>query len=176
MVQPDTEYTVQELMRSMIVKSDNLATQTILQHIPSEYVSDVFSHIGVPLEETGADVALSVKEYASFFRVLYNASFLTREYSEQALALLAETDFSYGIEAGLPSDIEVAHKWGVRTSTAQGEEAEQLHDCGIVYYPNHPYLLCVMTRGDDTLRQAQLIAEVSRVVHDEVTKSFSMPE
>jgi hypothetical protein len=44
MVQPDTEYTVQELMRSMIVKSDNLATQTILQHIPSEYVSDVFSH------------------------------------------------------------------------------------------------------------------------------------
>jgi beta-lactamase class A len=130
----------------------------------------------VPLEGDGGDVALSVKEYASFFRVLYNASFLTREHSEQALALLAETDFPYGIESGLPPGTVVAHKWGIRTSTVQGEDVEQLHDCGLVYYPNHPYLLCVMTRGDDTLRQAQLIAEVSRVVYDEVTKSLSAGE
>src|SRR5207248_2823209 len=89
---------------------------------------------------------VSVVTYSSFFRVLYNASYLTRDDSQKALALLAGVDYKDGLVAGVPASVPIAHKFGERETT--GDTTKQLNDCGIVYYPSHPYLLCVMTRGD----------------------------
>jgi hypothetical protein len=44
----------------------------------------------------------------------------------------------------------------------------QLHDCGIVYYPHKPYLLCVMTRGKSSDDNSKMIAEISKLVYREV--------
>jgi beta-lactamase class A len=170
-VLPGVEYTLEQLVEYMITYSDNLATETILNFISMETVQQVFTHVGVPVDTVEQDLALSVKEYASFFRVLYNASFLTREYSERALKLLTATTFTNALVAGLPEGTPVAHKWGIRTRNDLTEK-EQLHDCGIVYYPGHPYLLCVMTRGNDALAQSELIREVSRAVYSEVSDSL----
>jgi hypothetical protein len=45
-----------------------------------------------------------------------------------------------------------------------------LHDCGIVHHSKRPYLLNVMTSGNDYEAQAQAIADISRFVFDEVTR------
>ncbi|MHB8709527.1 MAG: serine hydrolase, partial [Desulfuromonadales bacterium] len=71
-----------------------------------------------------------------------------------------------GLTAGLPKSIEVAHKFGERGDLAG---AMQLHDCGVIYHPDTPYLLCVMTRGDQHNQMTAAIAETSRMVYDEVT-------
>ena len=47
-----------------------------------------------------------------------------------------------------------------------GTPEHELHDCGIVYYPEHPYFLCVMTRGGDRPKLAAAIADVSKVAYD----------
>jgi hypothetical protein len=60
----------------------------------------------------------------------------------------------------------VAHKFGIRDIA--GEQEKQFHDCGIVYYPKRPYLLCVMTRGNDIQQAIAFIREVSRRVYDQV--------
>ena len=110
---------------------------------------------------------LSAENYASFFRVLFNASYLSRSLSEKALSLLAQSDFKDGLVAGVPPGIKVAHKFGFRITGINGE-IKQLHDCGIIYYPRHPYLLCIMTSGKSYEYLDDAIKELSRVVYQEI--------
>ena len=46
----------------------------------------------------------------------------------------------------------------------------QLHDCGIVYYSNHPYLLCVMTKDKTIENLADAIKDISHLVYEEINK------
>jgi beta-lactamase class A len=103
-----------------------------------------------------------------FIRVLYNASYLSREMSEKALDYLLASDYKDGLVAGLPPGTQVAHKFG----EYEREDMNQLHDCGIVYYPRHPYILSVMTRGSDKQMMADTIAEISRLIYEEVDGKF----
>jgi hypothetical protein len=101
--------------------------------------------------------------------VLYNSTYLGRENSERALKLLSETDFSEGIESGVPNNVLVSEKFGeVRMTDANGNLlGKQINNCGIVYYPGHPYLLCVMTKGqgDDVKGLEGVVASISRIVY-----------
>ncbi|TAN45457.1 MAG: serine hydrolase [Nitrospirae bacterium] len=162
------KYSVDELIRSMIVYSDNNANTLLFKNTDQRLLKDAYRILGVdiPSADRPADY-LSVKSYASFFRILFNASYLNREMSEKALKILSETEFSDGIVAGVPPGIVVAHKFGERVAGANNE-IKQLHDCGIVYYPNEPYLLCVMTRGDDFRFLDDIIRDVSQLVFKEM--------
>jgi beta-lactamase class A len=170
-VEAGKAYSIGALVERMIKYSDNAAAVTVLSAVESRAIEEVFEQIGVPVNMNGNDLALSVKEYASFYRVLFNASYLNREWSERALTLLSEAEFKEGLVAGVSGDIPVAHKFGERRrDDLPAGERMQLHDCGIVYHPNQPYLLCVMTRGDDIAAQTTLIAEVSRILFSAVTE------
>ena len=117
---------------------------------------------------------MSVKTYAYFFRILYNATYLGHTYSEKALELLNNREFPDGIVAGVPENIPVAHKFGERTvESPEGiVTTEELHDCGIVYYPSKPYILCVMTKGTDIASLKEIIKTISKTVSDEVAAGF----
>jgi hypothetical protein len=88
--------------------------------------------------------------------------------SEKALAYLARTDYRKGLVAGVPPTIAVAHKFGLRRMN----EMKQLHDCGIVYYPDHPYLLCVMTSGPVPDYLDTTIADISRFIFEAVDRQY----
>lgn len=75
---------------------------------------------------------------------------------------MSQTEFKEGLNRGLPAEITVAHKFGERDLGQQKE----LHDCGIVYYPNQPYLLCVMTKGADFDDLSETIGEISKLVYN----------
>ncbi|HOX29667.1 MAG TPA: class A beta-lactamase-related serine hydrolase [Candidatus Paceibacterota bacterium] len=159
-------YPVAELLHYSIAYSDNLATITLINGLPSEKINKVYSDLGLPLPTASyeTDAVISTKNYASFFRILYNASYLNEQMSEYALKLLTEVDFRNGIVAKIPPDIKVAHKFGERNF----ENLTQIHDCGIVYAPHYPYLICVMTRGSNMDENEELIAETSRIVFNKV--------
>ena len=105
---------------------------------------------------------MTVKTYASFFRILYNGTYLTQRDSEHLLSLLSQSSFTQGLIAGLPTDMVVAHKFG-EASLPDG--THQLHDCGIVYKPNQPYLICVMTKGTNFNTLAGVISHISKTVY-----------
>jgi len=46
--------------------------------------------------------------------------------------------------------------------------SSQKYGSNIIYYPSTPYLLCVMTRGKDPNRISETIAEISKIVYNEV--------
>jgi beta-lactamase class A len=76
-------YTIRELLYYLIVYSDNTASNILLANIPTAVQEKVFIDLGVPLPGKDPNYSLSVKEYASFFRILYNASYLSKESSEE---------------------------------------------------------------------------------------------
>lgn len=165
-IQVNTEYSVEELIERMIRFSDNQATQLLYENIDGKYVFDVYRRIGVDsgsIEYEGAQ--LGPREYSAFFRVLHNASYLNRELSEKALELLAATEHTQGLVAGVPQSTVVAHKFGEAGST---EEKLQYHDCGIVYHPKRHYILCVMTSGEDQNRLIESIQHISQFVWNKV--------
>jgi len=159
-------YTVQELVERMIIYSDNRAVAVLTSMMPNNTLADMFSHLYVEPFTNPQDYQMNVKEYAGFFRVLFNASFLNNEHSEQALNLLTHTTFNKGLVAKLPTDVLVAHKFG--EYWLEGSDERQLHDCGIVYEPNSPYMICIMTRGKNMDLMAETIAEISKLVYDQV--------
>jgi beta-lactamase class A len=165
------EYSIWEITESMIKKSDNTATAALIKNIKNDDIGSVFRSVGVPYKDSISEVDVRVKDYAGFFRILYNASYLNREMSEKALELLTESEYKDGIVAGVPSNIKVAHKFGERSFGDLNTDL-QLHDCGIVYYPNKPYILCIMTRGNDFKNQAKSIRDLSKYIYGEVGKDY----
>lgn len=168
---PDTEYTVDEIVRYMIAYSDNRSIDMLTAWLDNkgdnhELIRRTLSDLGlVGYEANLADSKITVKQYASIFRILYNASYLSPEMSEKALKILEQAEFKDGLTAKLPAEIKVAHKFGVRAYD-QGEQ--QLHDCGIVYYESAPYMLCIMTRGKEYDKLSRYIADTSKAIFDEV--------
>jgi hypothetical protein len=73
-----------------------------------------------------------------------------------------------GLRAGVPPAVAVAHKFGEWQLEEDVPAREQLHDCGIVYEPHRPYLLCIMTRGREFATLPGVIAELSRATYEEV--------
>ncbi|MBX4206364.1 class A beta-lactamase-related serine hydrolase [Candidatus Parcubacteria bacterium] len=171
-VMPGETYTLGELAERMIVESDNVAAAAIIR-ATDENREQIYRAVGVKFHDEEDEVMVNVKNYAGFFRVLFNATYLSRENSEKALGILSKVKFTQGIVAGVPAGTPVAHKFGERSVTINGLEGQtQLHDCGIVYYPENPYLLCIMTRGNNFDNQEKFIAEVSRYFYAEVRKSL----
>jgi len=159
-------YTVEELLFRMIVYSDNYATHLLMTFDKEDLIDDAYKELGIPDPyKAGASYEIAVAEYASFFRILYNASYLNKEMSNRALKMLSNVDFPGGIRAGLPANVPVAQKFGER-ELDKGQR--QLHDCGIIYYPGSPYLLCVMTKGTSFEDLDHVITDISRTAYEEV--------
>ena len=131
-------------------------------------MAEIYADLGlkVPADEAEENF-ITVKDYAALFRILYNASYLSREMSEKALKLLSEVVYEDGLVAVLPEGIKVAHKFGERAYEESG--VKQFHDCGIIYYPGKPYLLCVMTRGDDFNALQGIVRQVSQTVYQTIS-------
>ena len=113
--------------------------------------------------------AVNAKEYGSIFRILYNVSFLGKDPSEKILSLLTQSEFKNGLRGGVPENIVIAHKFGERELKVGNNVApvKQLHDCGIIYYPGNPYILCIMTRGPSLQKLAPVIQRISSEVYQE---------
>ncbi len=168
-------YSVQSLIEYMITDSDNGATFTLLNRINSDFLHAVYTEPGI--QDPGDDSAsyqISARTYGLFFRILYNTTYLSPEYSERALKLLSQATFTDGLAAGVPKGTVVAHKYGDHILTSNGSvTGVELSDCGIIYYPAHPYLLCVMTSSYNEPTASKIIADISRTAYSAVDQKYA---
>ena len=171
-VQLGNEYTIDQLIEYMIIHSDNEATYLLKQHLAPEISSQTYTDLGINVPENDPEAEfMSVRTYSSFFRILYNSTYLNDELSAKALEILTKSDFKLAIREPIPDNIRVAHKFGERTSLQSN--LKQLHDCGIVYFPNHPYSLCIMTKGDNFKTQAKTISKISGIVYERIKTIYA---
>lgn len=164
-------YTVEELLRYMIQFSDNKAMKLLGAEMPYEEFNSIIEQMDVTSDPNTEHDAITVHGYSGFLRILYNASFLNREMSEMALQMLSYQEFPQGIAAGIPKGVRLASKYGEYWSQKH-PGLFQLHEFGIVYHPKGPYILGILTRGYDGVKQAEIIRAVSELVYNSVDASL----
>jgi len=169
-LEAEKQYPLKELLRHLLVYSDNAPVNSLMD-ASNSFRDAVLSDLGIyftPQEdETVGTWNISAKSYANLFRVLYNSSYLRPEYSNEILQYLSQSTFDNGLVSGLPKDTKVAHKFGEigHTDEKTGENVTILNDCGIIYKKNNPYILCVMTQGNNFENLEKIIQTISEKVY-----------
>ncbi len=142
------EYSVEELLRELLVNSDNTAQNVFRRYLDvSDYLKfqdetglqDLYNEKGL----------ISAKEYTRLLRVLYTSSFLKPENSQKILDYMSEATFKDYLSQGIPNNVKFDHKYGENT------EYKIFADSGIVYIPGRPYMLTVIIKGKDSTEETR---------------------
>ena len=156
-----TQISVEDLLKAMILSSDNTAKNALVDQLSEAELDAVLNHVGITMTNDGV---VSPRDYMRMFKALYYSTFLSPALSEKALDLTTDAQEDNLISAGIPYEIQVAHKFGII------EDKKQLHDCGIVYYPDNPYMLCIMTKDMEISDSRNLIQNISKDVYESIDK------
>ncbi|MFM8431973.1 MAG: serine hydrolase, partial [Bacteroidota bacterium] len=164
-------YTIEQLLELMIVYSDNNATSLLNERIDFKVYNEVLSALELPVPDPHqADYPLTAEQMSKFFRLLYNSSFLSPQMSDRALDLLSRCAYDAGFNRYLKGQLEISHKFGERNV---GNDF-QVHEGGIFYLGQSDYVLIVMTRGNDQAALQEIIADISRLIYQEMITNYGV--
>lgn len=165
-------YTVAELIEKMLIYSDNTSTVLLSNALQNQVDFDkIFIDLGIELDKNNPEeIKISSKSFAALYRMLYNASYLNKNDSETILKILTRSKEEKTLFAGVPDSVPIAAKFGERAYTNTNQK--YLHNCGIIYYPKHPYLLCIMTKGTNQNDQASVIEKLSKAIYEELNYQY----
>jgi len=135
-----TELKLGELASLALSQSDNTAANILRNLVGDAEINRLIDLWG--MEQTSlAQNLTSADDIGLFFKKLYEGSILNQEHSRRMLNDLTDTAFEDRIPAGVPEGIEVAHK--------VGSEERVVSDAGIVFTPNSPFVLVIMSDQTD---------------------------
>ena len=168
--------TLQELAETMIVRSSNLATNLLIDHLEVAFVTETLAAAGLEalrcvrgVEDEaafarGMNNLVTADGLLEFFRRVHEARALTAESREKMFDILFQQRFNGMLPAGIPESAKarVAHK--------TGEISTITHDAGMVFLPGRaPYVLVVLTEypasGTASARN-KTVAAVSAAVYE----------
>ncbi|HYR06642.1 MAG TPA: serine hydrolase [Longimicrobium sp.] len=148
--------TVEDAARLMIVISDNTATNLLLDKVPMRAVWAKMDSLGLPhtrihsktfLRSTSVAMDSSVKyglgvttpdETVRLFALLHEGRAVSPRMDSLAISMLRGNEDWNKLVRWLPDGASAAHK--------SGDVDQSRNDCGILYGPDAPVALCVMTR------------------------------
>ncbi|MCM8786764.1 MAG: class A beta-lactamase-related serine hydrolase, partial [Candidatus Omnitrophica bacterium] len=136
--------TFEELLKNMILYSDNTATNKIIDILGIDYLNNVFKKIGLKhtylkrkmmdfsKRKGGIENYTSISDITYLFEQIYNKKLFNEKYSKLALRFLLEQKINDRLPKYLPETVKVAHKTGL--------EKGIVHDAGIVFTPKGNYI------------------------------------
>ena len=162
---------VDTLLRLMITRSSNFATNTLITLVGAEAVTRTMRSLGAQriqvlrgvedgkAFEKGLNNTTTARDLSIILRAIQEGRAAPPEATREMLEILLAQEFNEKIPAGLPAGTRVAHKTGEITAVS--------HDAAIVYPSGRkPYVLAVLTRGiPDGTRSSKLIADISAIVY-----------
>jgi len=162
---------VDSLLRLMITRSSNFATNTLITLVGADAVTKSMRSLGAQriqvlrgvedgkAFEKGMNNTTTARDLAIIFRAIQEGKAGSPAATHDMLALLLADEFNDRIPAGLPPGTRAAHKTGDITAVS--------HDAAIIYpIGRKPYVLVVLTRGvADGTRSSKLIADISAILY-----------
>jgi beta-lactamase class A len=162
------DYTIRYLLNHMIQYSDNDATVLLQENVDNNVFLKLFRDLNMPSPDLSKEYFMSTADMAKLFRVLYNGTYLSKEGSEFALEVLTRSEYKDGLLGGIDQPVTVAHKFGERV---MGNSA-QLHEFGIIYCGDQPYLIGVMTTGVSLQQLSAVVKKISQLAFHQYKSSF----
>ncbi len=168
------ELTLLDLIKLMIVISDNTATNILLDYTGLDEVNNLMKETGmessclrrkmmIPYKENQENL-ISLRDIMILMEKLVTGTLLSPEYTEVALGILKRQQYNEKIPLYLPAEIPVAHK--------TGELDGIRHDVAAIYLPDKMYLFSVLTRHvPDVVEADRLIGEISKIIYDNISVS-----
>jgi beta-lactamase class A len=161
---------LEELIRHMIVRSSNLATNLLIEKIGASRATDLMRGLGAyriqvrrgvedqKAYDAGLNNTVTAKDLEIALTALAKGATFSPASNGKMIEILKAQEFNEKIPAYLPKGTPIAHKTGDITGIH--------HDAAIVFPPGAaPYVLVVLTRGYKDEKEAnQAIAEISRLV------------
>lgn len=162
---------VDTLLRLMITRSSNFATNTLITLVGADAVTRSMRSLGAQriqvlrgvedgkAFEKGMNNTTTARDLAIILRAIEEGKAGSPAATQEMLAILLAQEFNEKIPAGLPPGTRVAHKTGEITAVS--------HDAAIIYPTGRkPYVLVVLTRGiADGTRASKLIADISAIIY-----------
>lgn len=164
-IEAGKEYTIRDLLKYMIVYSDNRATCWLVANLDSKVYYKMMEDLKIPLPGN-TNYVMTASQYSVLFKLLYSSTYLSHGNSEFALRLLNQSDFKNGLVRDLPGNVQVAHKFG----EAGGKHQHQLHESGLIYMNYAPYLITIMTKGYAIDDLPPVISTISKMVYDDLSR------
>lgn len=177
-----TKISVRDVIQAILVKSDNTAFNVLYEKVnvqlrndlPSGDLSadDVYDYLDIPHNTGAISPMITPKNFTSILKSLYFSSYLSYTHSNEILSSLTQPRNEDWIRSAIPSTIKVADKIGVYT--AEPATQHVYADCGIIYYPERSYSLCVMVRSDNAATAIPQIHDISKKVYEYIQQPSSL--
>ena len=165
------EVRIQELVRLMITRSSNLATNLLIERVGADRVRATMHALGADslrvlrgVEDgaaysAGLNNTTTARALGIVMAAIANGEAAGAAACGRMLEIMSDTEDRDGIPAGLPRKTRFAHKTGEITAVR--------HDAGVVYVRGRPrYVIVVLTRGIAEMAAAnRLIADLASLVH-----------
>jgi beta-lactamase class A len=142
--------TVENLIRLMVTRSDNIAANMLIDKLGRNYLNAFFKQEGLKNtnlsrkmmdfshRKKGIENYTTPEDISFILEKMYNKQCINAEVSNQCLSLLKLQKVNDRIPKRLPEGVVVAHKTGL--------ERQVCHDAGIVFTGQGDFLICVLTK------------------------------
>ena len=153
---------LREAARIALIDSDNTAINMViaLSRNLLQPTENVLTFLDVDFVRPDEDrLTISARSYSSFLKCLYFSCYLNHENSQQILMNLSNTSFNNRLRTGVPFEIPMSHKIGTFNNSV-------MSDCGIIYEPKRPYVLCIMLEVADDQTGNEHFATLSKMTYD----------
>ena len=167
---------IYSLVEDMITVSSNFATNLIIDFIDVKNVNKTMREIGamdinvlrgvedIKAYDKGLSNTTTAYDLMLIYEQLANRKIISKDASDKMIEILIDQEFDDIIPFHLPKNVRVAHKTGMITGVH--------HDSGIVFLPNgRKYVLILLSKNlDDIELGTSILAEVSKIIYDDLTK------
>ena len=176
-----TKLTNRDLATMMVAVSDNSATNVLIDRVGMENVNGLLAGLGlrdtrlrrhmmdVKAAQAGRENTATPRELVALFEALYRGDLLGKPLTEGFFTMLSTHKDGY-LPRLLPSGLQVANK--------PGDLDAVRNDAGIVFVPDRPFAIAVMTTfGRDPAEAELSIARITRAAwsyFDRVGKSSAL--
>jgi beta-lactamase class A len=163
-------FTLEELARLMIVISDNVASNLLIDRLTTDAINARLQSLGMTrtvlgrkfydygARDRGLDNWAAPADLAGLMVLLERRELVSAAASEAMLAIMLRQQVSNKIPRLLPNGTLVAHKTGTINNAS--------HDAGIIYAPAGPLALAVLTKDLTELQAEAAISRIARALYD----------
>lgn len=160
-----TIVTLGEAIRSSISWSSNPEAEALHEYLGIENVNQMAREVGLQGTVAGPRYfQTTARDQALILERIYKSDLISSDASSSMLQLLLTQRIEDYMRAGLPSDVEVAHKTGLIL--------EYANDAGVVYGERGPFILVILTRREDNSWSSFPMAQ--QVLTDLARAAYSM--